>query len=71
MDKTTFEIGLDICLCYITYCKIIKIEFQYLKPIFKSRKNSMNIWGTIVLGLKSLVYFLEKKSRINSNIYIN
>lgn len=35
--------SLDICLYYIIYCKNIAIEFQYLKPIFKSKKNNLDI----------------------------
>ena len=31
----------------------------------------MGIWGAIVLGLKGPVHFLEKKGRMNSDIYIN
>lgn len=31
----------------------------------------MGIWGAIILGLKDLLYFLEKECYINSDIYIN
>lgn len=31
----------------------------------------MGISGAIVLGLKGLVYFLEKEGHMNSDIYIN
>ena len=47
------------------------MESQYLKPIFKSWRNTIGIWGVIALGVKSLVHFLEKESLINSDIYIN
>lgn len=49
MDKAIFEISLNIYLYYITYYKSITIESQYLKPIFKSRKNSINILKVIFL----------------------
>ena len=47
------------------------MEFRYLKPIFKSERSSLVIWGAIVLGLKGPVHFLEKEGCINSDIYIN
>ncbi len=40
-------------------------------PTFKSRRFSIGILGAITLGLKGLVYFLQKKRRMNSEIYIN
>ena len=47
------------------------MESRYLKPTFKSGRSSVGIWGAIVLGLKGPVHFLEKKGRMNSDIYIN
>ena len=47
------------------------MESRYLKPTFKSGRSSIGIWGAIVLGLKGPVHFLEKKGRMNSDIYIN
>ena len=47
------------------------MELQYLKAIFKSGKSIIFIWGAIALGVKSPVHILEKKSPMNSNIYIN
>ena len=63
--------GLDIRLYYITYCKDIVMKFQYLKPPIKSGKSNISIFRAIVLGLKDLIYFLEKNSYINSDININ
>ncbi len=47
------------------------MESQYLKPKFKNDRSNIGIWGAIALGVKGLVYFLEKKDRINSDFYIN
>ncbi len=47
------------------------MESRYLKPTFKSGRSTISIWGAIALGLKGPVHFLEKKSRMNSDIYIN
>lgn len=56
-----FKTVLHLCLCYITCCKYMAIEFQYLKSIFKNGKSTINIWGTITLGVKGFMHFLEKK----------
>lgn len=52
-----FKTSLDTCLYYITYRKDIAMKFQYLKPIFKNKRNSIAILVTIILKLKSLVHF--------------
>ncbi len=62
---------LDTRSCYVTQKHDTAIESWYLKPKFKSGRSSIGIWGTITLGLKRLVYFLQKKKQMNSKIYIN
>lgn len=71
MDKSTFETGFNTHLYYVTHCKGMAMESWYLKLIFKSRRTSVGIWGTIILGLKGLVHFWEKERSMNSDIYIN
>lgn len=47
------------------------MESWYLKLTFKSGKTTIGIWGAITLGLKGPVHFLQKKRRMNSDIYVN
>ncbi len=47
------------------------MESRYLKPILKSGRSTIGIWRSIALGIKGPVHFLEKESRMNSDIYIN
>ena len=47
------------------------MEFWYLKPSFKGARNTIGIWGAITLEVKDPLHFLEKKSCMNSSIYIN
>ncbi len=47
------------------------MESRYFKSIFKSERSYIGILGAITLGLKRPVYFLQKKERMNSKIYIN
>ncbi len=63
--------SLDTRSCYITRRKGKAIEFGYLKPIFKSGRSTICIWEAIALEVNSLVHFLEKKDRMNLDIYIN
>ena len=70
-DEALFKTDLDIRSCYVTRCKGTAIESRYLKPTFKSKRSSVGIWKAIVLRLKGPVHFLEKKSRMNLDIFIN
>ncbi len=47
------------------------IESQYLMLIFKSKRSTIGIIGAFVLETIGPVYFLQKVSCINLNIYIN
>ncbi len=47
------------------------MESRYLKPTLNSGRSTISIWGAIALWLKGHVHFLEKKSCMNSDIYIN
>ena len=70
-DEAIFETGLDTRSCYVTRKHGTAMEVRYLKPIFKSGRSSIGIWGAITLGLKGPVHFLQKERRMNSEIYIN
>ena len=71
MDKATFETGLDTQSCYVSQRKDTAMESRYLKLTFKNKKTIIGIWGAITLRLKGLVHFLQKKRRMNSDIYVN
>lgn len=71
INKITFKTGLDIQNCYIIYKYGDAMKQGYLKLIFKNGQSNIGIWGTITLDLKGLVYFLQKKRCINSEIYVN
>ncbi len=62
MDKVTLEIGLNIRSCHVTNKQGNAIESSYLKPTFKSGRNTINNRGVITL---------DKEGRMNSKIYIN
>lgn len=59
-DEATFQMRLDIQK-YDT-----AMESWYFRPTFKSWRSCIRIEGAITLGLKQLVYFLQRKRRINS-----
>lgn len=63
-----FEMSLDTHLCYFRRRKSTTMN---VKPKFKSWKSSIDIWEAIVLGLRSLVPFLQKKGYMNLNIYMS
>lgn len=66
-----FETRLDTKRCYVTQKYGTEMESRYFKSIFKSERSYIGILGAITLGLKRPVYFLQKKERMNSKIYIN
>ena len=70
-DKAIFEIRLDTQSCYVTQCSSTIIKSRYLKPIFKSERSILDIWGAIIFGKKGLIHFLGKKSWIISKIYFD
>ncbi len=47
------------------------MESRYLKLTFRSGRTAIGIEGAIALEGKSSLQFLEKESRMNSDIYIN
>lgn len=47
------------------------MESQYLKPIFKSGRTTIDIWRAIALELKGPVHFLQKKKCVKSDVYVH
>lgn len=47
------------------------MKSQYLKPIFKSGRTTLSIWGAIIFGKKGPIYILIKKDHITLQIYVD
>ena len=62
---------MDTRSCYVTQRPNIAMEFQYLKPTFKSGRLTLGIWEAITFGKKGPVYFLAKEGRMTLEIYVN
>ena len=69
-NECTFEIGLDTTPPYVRRPRGKAYESRYLKPTFKSGRETIGVWGVISLGKKGSLQIIKKGGRINAKRYV-
>jgi hypothetical protein len=70
-NEITFETDLNTRSDYVSRRKDTAMKCRYLKLTFKSDRITLSIWETITWEIKNSVHFLQKKKRMNFEIYVN
>ena len=71
INEVIFKTRLNRWSYYVKQRLGTVIESQYLKPTFKIERSILGIWQVITSGKTGLIHFLDKKSQMTLEIYVD